>query len=479
MRGLVWFREDLRVNDNHALYYAAENCKDGVIGVFVLDPKMWLQHNVAACRVEFILRGLKELNNELQLLNIPLLIISVNDISETPQELFKKIKSLKAQALFYNRQYEINELQRDQSVQHYLKAQSIYCYSYDDQVILPPTSLVTKQGSYFKKFTPYKNTWREALNELGGISLLSRPKVQAALEIKSSKIPSAIPGFTSHIAVDLWSAGEKNAQIRLQHFVDNHLQFYASQRDFPAVDGTSKLSPYLATGMISARQCFKAALENNHNQLTTGKTGHLTWMSEIIWREFYKSLLLTSPRIVMGKPFQLITDKLQWNYNKSLLTAWQEGRTGFPIIDAAMNQLNTTGWMHNRLRMLVAMFLAKNLFLDWRLGEKYFMQHLIDGDFSANNGGWQWSAGTGVDAVPYFRVFNPVRQSEKFDPEGKFIRKFCPELNALNSKEIHDPSNRAATWLANTHYPQAIVNLNESRQAFITAFKQLKAGFNS
>ena len=230
--------------------------------------------------------------------------------------------------------------------------------------------------------------------------------------------------------------------------------------------------PLSSCWMISPRQCFQAALAANNNRLIDGNKGALVWMGELIWREFYKYVLILNPRVSMHKPFKLITDQLPWKYDEHLLQAWQQGKTGYPIIDAAMRQLNTIGWMHNRLRMIVAMFLAKNLFLDWRLGEKYFMQHLIDGDLAANNGGWQWCASTGGDCAPYFRVFNPVRQSERCDPKGYFIRQYCPELADLDDKSIHDPWHKAAN-LVHDSYPKSIVDLNTSRGDFIRAYHLL------
>jgi deoxyribodipyrimidine photo-lyase len=303
--------------------------------------------------------------------------------------------------------------------------------------------------------------------EQKSLKLLPAPTKQTKLMIQSSKIPTFLPGFESTIDADLWPAGESNARKRLNHFIDEKLFFYDTHRDFPAMDGTSRLSPYLSAGMISARECFAAAMVANQNELDTGNPGAVMWMNELIWRDFYKDILIAVPRISMRKAFKEETEALSWRYDQKQLAAWKEGKTGFPIIDAAMRQLNTKGWMHNRLRMIVAMFFTKNLFFDWRIGEEYFIIRLIDGDLSANNGGWQWSASTGTDAAPYFRIFNPIRQSERFDPKGKFIRQYCPELAELDNKEIHHPENL-------TNYPKQIVNLEVSRKQTIAAFKKLK-----
>ena len=474
MKGIIWFREDLRLNDNTALYFASQKCTSGLIGVYIINPVMWINHEVAACRIEFILRGLQQLSADLSALNIPLLIIHQKNIADTPTDLFKLVKEHKVQAVFFNSQYEVNEMKRDSLVIDHLRANNIFSYTYNDQTILTPGSVKTQQGDNFKVFTPYKRAWHQIYNQQNGIKLLSSPKKQPFLNIESMPIPVSLPDFISKIDPLLWPAGEKAANTRLNYFIENKIFKYDKQRDFPAIDGTSKLSPYLSCGMISPRQCFMAALIANNNEINSGSIGIQTWLTELIWRDFYKNILITAPRICMHRAYQSETEKIQWHSNKKQLEDWQQGNTGYPIVDAAMRQLNTTGWMHNRLRMITAMFLSKNLFLDWRLGEQYFMRHLIDGDLSANNGGWQWSASTGTDAAPYFRIFNPVTQSERFDPDGKFIREFCPELAALDNRAIHNPHLHAPLLAAGCHYPLPIVNLSVSRQYAIDQFKSIK-----
>lgn len=473
MPTLVWLREDLRVQDNPALFHAAEN-NTGTIALYIIDANMWRQHNMAACRVEFILRGLKELSKELAKLNIPLLIATVSASNKILETITKIINQYKISVLYFNKQYEVNELERDKVITEYLTKQDINCYQYDDQTILPPGSVTNQQDEYFKVFTAYKRTWYKILQQRGGIKLFKTPKPQVNLNIQSSVIPEKINGFESNIDPMLWSAGEKAAHKKLQYFLDQNILTYDKARDFPAIDGTSKLSPYLSTGMISARACFQAAQFANHNELDTGNSGAVTWMNELIWRDFYKHILVAVPRVSKGQAYKLATENIPWQYNDEHFAAWCKGETGFPIIDAAMRQLNQTGWMHNRLRMVVAMFLAKNLLLDWRLGEKYFIQHLIDGDLAANNGGWQWSASTGTDAVPYFRIFNPISQSERFDPRGEFIRQYCPELAALDDRAIHDPYKRAPLIAANSKYPKPLVDLAVTRARALAAFKNLK-----
>lgn len=471
MRAMVWFREDLRVHDNTALSQAA-NAADSIIAVFLIDLDFWLSHDMAACRIEFILRGLKVLQSQLEAINIPLIIHQVSKPDTAAKILFDLMDKHKVNTLYFNKQYEVDELARDNLVINLLQKNKLSCKSFDDQLILPPNQILTQQESYYKVFTAYKRAWYQTYLERGGIRLAPKIKRLQSNPIASSPLPTNVLSKASHISADEWPAGEVVAIKQLRHFIDNHLSSYTRDRDFPAKSGTSKLSPYLSTGMISPRQCFLTAFDANHHELDTGDAGAITWMSELIWRDFYKQILISVPRVSMNQPFQLDTNKIKWQNNPEHLFAWQQGQTGIPIVDAAMRQLNQTGWMHNRLRMVTAMFFSKNLLLDWRLGEKYFIQHLIDGDLAANNGGWQWSASTGTDAAPYFRVFNPVRQSERFDPNGEFIREYCPELKALSNKAIHDPHTRAKSEASAIAYPSPLVNLEQSRKRAISAFKK-------
>ena len=270
----------------------------------------------------------------------------------------------------------------------------------------------------------------------------------------------------------LWPAGEKEARRRLDTFADEQISYYKNERDFPAKPGTSQLSAYLAAGVVSPRQCLHAALQSNQGEFESGNIGAITWINELLWREFYKHILVGYPRVSRHRAFRPETEALAWRDAPEDLAAWKEGRTGFPIIDAAMRQLLETGWMHNRLRMVVAMFLTKNLLIDWREGERFFMHHLVDGDLAANNGGWQWSSSTGTDAAPYFRIFNPVTQSEKFDSEGVFIKHWLPELAELNKKEVHNPASRRwPVWRG--RLPAPIVDLKKSRERALAAFQSL------
>lgn len=451
MRGLVWFKKDLRLTDNPALYHACQQADEGVIAVYIIDCDMWKNHHVSHCQIEFILRGLAILQEDLQKIGIPLVIKNIPKTNKIPECIVEICHEHKIDTVFFNRELEINETRRDNAVINACKKQGIKCEESNDQLILPYENIRTKQGGYYKVFTAFKNEW---LKVYSPNKLFPKPKLKNARAIKSSAVPNKIPEISSNIDPTLWIAGENTARKYLKKFVSKNLFLYDKQRDFPALDATSKLSPYLAVGMISVRECFQAALEANNFELYSGNKGALTWMSELIWRDFYRHILIAVPRVCMNKAYKIETEKLAWNYDKKLLTAWQQGKTGFPIVDAAMRQLKTIGWMHNRLRMIAAMFLSKNLFLDWRLGENYFAENLIDFDFASNNGGWQWSASTGTDAVPYFRIFNPITQAKRFDPEMKFIMQYCPEYGTSD-------------------YPKPIIDYAKSRRNVVESFKAL------
>ena len=474
MRCLVWFREeDLRVRDNTALHHACNFANDGVIAVFIVTTSAWQAHQLADCRVDFIFRNLAVLKDELASLNIPLLVLSTLSTNDIPDLLLKITNEHSISRLYFNEQYELDEKRRDEKVVKHLRENTIICISCIDQILLTPEEIKTSGGGTYTIFTPFRKKWLQILKEKGGFQVLEKPKPQIPLNIIPSVIPVQLEGFQATNASSLWPAGESVALNRLQSFVENKLVRYHLDRDYPALDGTSQLSPYLAAGVISVRQCLAAAQQSNKGLLDVGEQGVITWVTELIWREFYRHILIVFPRVSMNKPFKLQSQNISWENNVDQFNAWKLGQTGIPIVDAAMRQLLANHWMHNRLRMVVAMFLSKNLLIDWRWGEAHFMQHLIDGDLASNNGGWQWAASTGTDAVPYFRIFNPVTQSQRFDPEGIFIKKYCPELTALNAKDIHAP------WLAtspsiynNQQYPMPIVDLQSSRLRAISTFKK-------
>jgi deoxyribodipyrimidine photo-lyase len=441
MRTLVWFRRDLRIADNKALYNAAEQSADGVIGLFVVTPEQWKEHDDANCKVKFWLDNLAELSTSLNNLNIPLLIEGCPTFEETAELVVKIAKKHKCEAVFFNREYEVNELSRDEEVSANCLDADIAVQKFHDRVLVPPRKIETQEGKFYSVFTPYRRVWNKKVKDFSEV--LPAPQKQKSLDVGPSKIPNEIKSFDfSNFRDDLWPAGEDEAQNRLLCFKDR-IDDYDDQRDIPSVDGTSQLSPYLAAGVISPRQCLAAAMEANGNEVDN-KPGPTTWISELAWRDFYTHVLVACPRVSKHQPFKEKTESIPWRDSESDFEAWAAGQTGYPIVDAGMRQLNQTGWMHNRLRMVTAMFLTKNLLIDWRMGERYFMQQLVDGDLAANNGGWQWSASTGTDSVPYFRIFNPFSQSKRFDPDGEFIKEMCPELESVPKTSLHDPKKLTA-----------------------------------
>jgi len=475
MTALVWFRHDLRLYDNPALCKAAE-LQEGVVAVYVHCAALVKAHNTAPAQLDFIRRHLIVLQRDLLKLNIPLIVIKVAEPENIAPALLNVAQSYEVSYCFFNAEYPLDELRRDQQVNQTLKDVGIVVKRCHDRVIVPPGIIRNGQGEPYRVFTAYKKKWLQTASSMS-MRPHGVPDKQVALSVVDTvvfpeRIETLFMGEKLRDLSQLWPAGEDEAQTRLQYFIEHSLRHYKEQRDIPSVAGTSTLSPYLAVGAISPRQCVSEVLNFTHGEWAGQNEGASCWISEIIWREFYQHLMVDFPRLSMSRAMQAHTELFPWRKDTNDFNAWCEGRTGIPIVDAAMRQLNATGWMHNRLRMVVAMFLTKNLQIDWRWGEAYFMSQLIDGDFAANNGGWQWSASTGTDAAPYFRIFNPISQSERFDPEGIFLRKWIPELSNLSNKQIHNPPLVEG-------YPSAIVDLSKSRKDTIALFKGLQPAKNN
>lgn len=471
MRSLVWFRRDLRISDNAALSQAAHPSAKGIIGLFVMTPQQWKDHDDADGKVSFWLSNLRLLSRELAKLQIPLLVETCDTFDDVPQIVVTVAQKHDCSSLYWNHEYEVNEARRDARVVAACDEAGIEVRQFHDRVIVPPQEIATQDGRFYSVFTPYRRVWDTQAPEYA--APFPRPRRQLACDVTASPVPDQLPGFDfSHDRRDLWEPGETEAEHRLAKFVEK-ISDYDAARDVPSINGTSRLSPYLAAGVISPRQCLAAALSVNRGK-NGGVEGATTWISELTWRDFYTHVMVGFPRVSMHEPFKEKTKAIQWQTDEEEFQAWCQGQTGYPIVDAGMRQLNQTGWMHNRLRMVTAMFLTKHLLIDWRWGERYFMQHLIDGDLAANNGGWQWSASTGTDSVPYFRIFNPFSQSKRFDPEGKFIKKFCPELVAVSSTSLHDPQKLTrAIEEQELSYPHGIVDHKFARERALAEFKSI------
>lgn len=468
MNNIVWFRSDLRVFDNPALVAAMQS--GPVIAVYCLTPGQWDKHDVSMRKRALIRDQLRTLEQQLAQLNVPLLVLSCDSFIDLPDKLVAFCDHHDGNQVFCNLEYELNEQACLKAVAIAGGKKNIDVFAYHDQCMIAPGEVLTQAGQPFKVFSAFKRSYCAYFPRLIR-PLHNRPAVQPPLAVASDlQVLATLDGLPD--VSEQWPAGEEEAHHRLNSFLEQQAQFYHEQRDFPALDGTSSLSPYLAIGAITTRQCVQAALSLNDGLLTEGKPGLVSWINELIWRDFYRHLLALTPRLCKHQPFLEDTDQLPWRGDGALFQAWCEGNTGFPLVDAAMRQMNQTGWMHNRLRMVCAMFLTKDLFVDWRLGERYFMQQLIDGDFASNNGGWQWSASTGVDAAPYFRIFNPALQSKRFDPNGEFIRTYIEEFRGIPDKLIHSPSSQLADSVG---YPQPIVNHAAAVADVKRWFQELKA----
>jgi len=478
MKALFWLRSDLRLADNTALHHACADA-DQVVALFIISPAEWNAHDFSAAKANLILRTLRDLAPRLMAANIQLICHTAPAANDVPPLVLKTARDHDCTALYFNREYELDESRRDSAVTRLLEADGIAVHSFTDQTVIEPGNVRTGDGRFFTVFTPFKNAWlRHVADHAGPPALLPPPKhCKLPLATPTAPtIPTSLKGFESTLPADLWPAGEQEAQRRLKHFTRRVIAAYHESRNYPAQDGTSTLSPYLAIGAISPRQCLAAAVAaNTRNSLIAGNPGVLQWITELIWREFYIHITTGFPRIAMGRAFRPATERIRWSDNAAHFKAWCKGRTGVPIVDAGMRQLLATGWMHNRVRMITAMYFTKNLFIDWRKGEQFFMRNLVDGFFASNNGGWQWSASTGTDAAPYFRVFNPVSQSHKFDPQGEYIRRYIPELADLDDDAIHEPWSLPPLARAAINYPDPLVDLSTSRKAAIDAFSKLKS----
>ena len=478
--GLVWFRRDLRTHDNTALNTALQQC-ERVYCAFVFDTDILASLPRQDRRVEFIRESLSELDAKLRTLSgqdhAGLIVVH----GQAEQEIPALAQALGVQAVFAGRDYEPQAIARDQAVQQTLHMAGTTLHLQKDHVIFEEREVLTQMGKPYGVFTPYMRAWlaRLVLKPALEISPPSAHRLAARPEAYRTPVPDLVDiGFeTTNLRALRIPTGESGAQSLLADFV-TRMDRYDQTRNFPAVKGPSYLSVHLRFGTVSVRQLVNLAYPR-HLQ---GDEGASTWLGELVWRDFYAQILANFPHVATAS-FKPEYDQIAWEDGPradALFTAWCTGQTGYPLVDAAMAQLNQTGYMHNRLRMVTGSFLVKHLGLDWRWGERYFAQTLNDFDLSANNGGWQWVSSSGCDAQPYFRIFNPTNQSEKFDPEGKFIRRYVPALAKLSNKAIHAP------WLAKPleleeaglvlgrDYPRPIVDHAEARKLTLERYAVVK-----
>lgn len=458
---LVWLRNDLRLDDNPAISQAQQ--QGDLHLVFIATPKQWQQHDESAAKQGLKAASIEDINQQLAKLGVPFSILETDWFANIPELLKTFCQQKNITDIWFNQETPLDERRRDDAVIDVLEGFGVNCHALDADLIVA-VPVLTQQNEPFKVFTPYYRRWLQVLQETQKPPYPAPDKQGEVIAVDLLK-----PEWSGNYRDDLWPADEASVLKKLSQFCRNKIKAYPEYRDIPAEPGTSTLSPYLSIGRIGPRRLLASIQYHCSEQGLHWQDND--WLRELAWRDFYRQLLLHFPRLSMEKPFKLETDNVVWRDDETDFQAWCEGKTGFPIVDAAMRQLQQTGWMHNRLRMITASFLTKLLLIDWRRGEQFFMQHLLDGEFAANNGGWQWSASTGVDAAPYFRVFNPTRQSERFDPDGEFIRRFVPELKKLSGKQIHNPSDQLRT---ETDYPMPIIDYKPARQTAIDAFADLK-----
>lgn len=455
-----WFRRDLRLDDNTALIAAAQS-SDFLIPLFIVDDTLIRTSRVrGGTRLGFMVACLRALDEELRERGSRLIVRR----GEHAVVLYDLVQQTGAARLTFNRDYSPYARQRDRRVNSMLRAAGITVDTYPDLVMHEFEEVLTESGTPYQVYTPYKRRWLTLPKPAPQALEANLPPLPIGLD--TGTIPTAADLGGASVAQPITQAGEKIALNLLEDFCTQKLARYSERRNMLAEEGTSRLSPHLRWGTISIRRCYAAARQAGR--------GAEAWINELIWRDFYHMVLAFHPTVI-SRSFRPQYDRIQWENNEAFFAAWCAGYTGYPVVDAAMRQLNLTGWMHNRARMIVASFLCKDLLVDWRWGERYFMQKLLDGDTSANNGGWQWAAGSGTDAAPYFRIFNPTEQGKKFDPKGDYVRRWLPELASVPAALIHSPEKIRDDERRQLDYPPPIVQHAVQRQKALVMYRIVKA----
>jgi deoxyribodipyrimidine photo-lyase len=460
-----WFRRDLRLADNTALSEAAKRAQT-VVPVFILEDASRTGPDVSAARLAFMLQSVAALRQDLATRGHPL-VIRCGEADKILPGLCRKVG---AQAVFGNRQYEPQAQRRDESVAAGLLQIGVGFELFKDAVAWDEQEILTQAGRPYTVFTPYAKAWKARAVARPG-PIFDRPKSKAPA-LPSDPLPAAPDALGHPLTQPVPPAGEAAAREQLARFLAGPVHAYAANRDFPALAATSHLSPHLHAGTLGIRTVLAALMKARGKAPPGQAAGCDVFLNELIWREFYVQVLCNFPHVATSA-FRPELNRLPWSENQEHFQAWCAGRTGYPIVDAAMRCLQATGSLHNRLRMITAMFLTKDLLLSWQWGERWFMRQLVDGDLAANNGGWQWSAGTGTDAAPYFRIFNPVTQGQKFDPAGAFVRRWVPELENFPDKLVHQPWENPSE-LARSKYPARVVRHEVQREKCLALFRSVK-----
>lgn len=457
---IYWFRRDLRVADNTALEIATQ--QGNVVPVYFASDWKGSHSWTGPKRQQFLCASLSSLSKNIEALGGRLVIRRGDPVAGLRQ----LIKETGASAIFYNKDPDPHGKQVEQQVQHLCRELGIGCHACDDVALHRPDEVFTQAGQPYRVYTPFSRNWLT----LDKPKPVRKPKsIHTPAGITSLPLPRNEDWGLPTVCGDLIEAGERAARDRLKHAIQEKVFAYDQLRNYPAADGTSRISQDLRFGLISIRTVY-AELEKAR-EMVAGKnqSGLDTWLKELAWREFYFAILEHYPNVLFEE-FNADWRGLPWEGRTEHWTAWTQGRTGFPIVDAGIRELLATGFMHNRVRMIVAMFLTKDLHIDWRLGESFFMQHLLDGEIASNNGGWQWSAGTGADAAPYFRIQNPWTQSERYDSEGIYIKKWVPELAKVHPSRFVAPPKDGRPIAPD--YPLPCVDHKLERDRTLLMFKQ-------
>lgn len=472
MTTIWWIRRDFRLADNAALHNARQR-EETIIPLYIVDPVLIHNQRNRGPRIAFMLGGLQTLKSDIEKAGGYLIIRTGKPV----EIMLDFVKEVNATSVHFNRDYSPYAHRRDHAIRTELMKIGIEIYDYKDLVIHEAHEVLSSAEKPFSVYTPFRKAWER----LPKPDVLPQPQhFKMSTDIRSEAIPAAKDFDADPAANPIVKPGELAAQERLKMFLSEMMDGYKEGRNIPGMDGTARLSPYLRWGMISPRTAYRIA----HEALSQARTPRAresitTWISELIWRDFFYQVLARNPHVTKGA-YRSEFDQIQWESSSELLQAWKDGRTGYPIVDAGMRQLNQTGWMHNRLRMITASFLCKDLLISWQEGERYFMQRLIDGDLAQNNGGWQWTAGTGTDAAPYFRVFNPTTQGKKFDSEGIFIRQWVSELKDIPVQFIHEPQTmpddlqKRVGCVIGRDYPAPIVDHSKQRERILALYANVK-----
>ncbi|SMF58539.1 cryptochrome/photolyase family protein [Pseudobacteriovorax antillogorgiicola] len=487
--GIHWFRRDLRVAGNRALAKQCHECEGRVLGVFCFDKKFLDRDDFSINRFQFFLEAIVALKKELQTIGSDLLVLDIGP-QHGFKELFKKLKaadiSLPHQ-VSWNRDYEPFAVERDQGAEDLMKSYGVASFHERDHLLVEPHELEKDGGGGYQVFSPFARKWNQLVMDeefnsrveyykkgLRYLDQLAAGKADKIFKLTWDKLWEGESGpedvlnryvesNSRKVSVTIPRSGSLAALEQLRSFRDR-MDDYGEKRDIPSIQGTSRLSMYMKNGSITTPMVMA---ELGLEPFGKKETGSDMFLNELIWREFYYHILARHPR-VENEPFLKQYKDLEWSNSKTWFDAWKEGKTGFPIVDAGMRELKQTGWMHNRVRMIVASFLTKDLLIDWRWGEQYFMETLLDGDLAPNNGGWQWAASTGCDPQPYFRIFNPWLQGKKFDPDGKYIKRYVGELEDLPAKKLHSPINDHKI------YPKPIVDHKKQREIALDVYKRAR-----